>query len=301
MRKEVKIGLFAVIVLAATLFVVEFLKGKDIFSKTDTYYIIYPEVDGIQASTAVTFRGFQAGRVTDVSYNRGTMDYTVEVSISHEFSIPDDSYMEIYSSDIMGTRKIRIAAGTSGIMAASGDTLEGRTETDMISSLAGSITPAVLDLDSLIRNLNRAVSSVNMILGSKNRSRIDSILLRLETMSADLEMTASALRDKKPEISSTIDNLCSISSRLDSAAAAASATIANTEAITAALREAELGETVDSIRSLISRLQDPSGSIGRLMTTDSLYNSITRLSNDLDSLIRGIEEDPKKYIKISVF
>ena len=301
MRKEVKIGLFAVIVLAATLFVVEFLKGKDIFSKTDTYYIIYPEVDGIQASTAVTFRGFQAGRVTDVSYNRGTMDYTVEVSISHEFSIPDDSYMEIYSSDIMGTRKIRIAAGTSGIMAASGDTLEGRTETDMISSLAGSITPAVLDLDSLIRNLNRAVSSVNMILGSKNRNRIDSILLRLETMSADLEMTASALRDKKPEISSTIDNLCSTSSRLDSAAAAASATVANTEAITAALREAELGETVDSIRSLISRLQDPSGSIGRLMTTDSLYNSITRLSNDLDSLIRGIEEDPKKYIKISVF
>lgn len=40
MRKEVKTGLYAVIVIAVTLIAVEFLKGKDIFSRTDTYYII---------------------------------------------------------------------------------------------------------------------------------------------------------------------------------------------------------------------------------------------------------------------
>ena len=82
MRKEIKTGLFAVIILAATLFTVEYLKGKDVFSKTTTYYIIYPSVDGLEVSTAVTAGGYQAGRVSGLSYNRESMDYTVEVSIS---------------------------------------------------------------------------------------------------------------------------------------------------------------------------------------------------------------------------
>ena len=103
------------------------------------------------------------------------------------------------------------------------------------------------------------------------------------------------------EISGIITRLHSVSASLDSAAAAAVGTVRNTEAVTASLLDAEPGAAVDSIRSLVEKLQDPRGSIGMLITSDSLYNSLTRLSNDLDSLVRGIKKDPKKYIKISVF
>ena len=78
MRKEVKTGLYAVIVITVTLIAVEFLKGKDIFSKTDTYYIIYPSVDGVDVSTAVTVGGYTAGRVSDVEYNPERMDWVNE-------------------------------------------------------------------------------------------------------------------------------------------------------------------------------------------------------------------------------
>ena len=206
MRIEVKTGLYAVIIIAATLFIVEFLRGKDIFSKNNTYYIIYPSVDGIEVSTAVTVGGFPAGRISEIQYNRESADYTVQVSISRQFSIPEDSRMLIYSSDILGTKKIKVAAGTSSVPASAGDTLTGGFEADMLSTLAGSISP--------------------------------------------------------------------VAAGLDSAAASAGNTLANAEEITAGLRDAGLGAAVDSI---------------------------TRLSNDLDSLIRGIKEDPKMYIKISVF
>lgn len=301
MRKEVKTGLFAVIVLAAALFTVEYLKGRDLFSDTRTYYIRYPYVDGLQVSTAVTVGGFAAGRVSDISYNRETMDYTVEVSISREFGIPEDSRMEVYSADIMGTRKIRVAAGTSGTMASDGDTLMGETVPDMISSLAGSITPLARNLDSLICNLNRTVTSVNLLLDEENRNRIDRIIYNLETMAGDLEATASTVKDKSPEISMIISRLNSITASLDSAAASAAGMASDARAVTASLRDAGLGDTVDSLRVLISRIQDPTGSIGRMITSDSLHNSLTRLTNDLDSLVSGIREDPKKYIKISVF
>ena len=301
MRKEVRIGLFAAAVTAAAVFTVEFLKGKDIFSKTDTYYIIYPSVDGVDVSTAVTVGGYTAGRVSDVEYNPEAMNYTVTVSVSREFTFPDDSRMEVYSSDIMGTRKIRIAAGNSNTTAASGDTIRGAIEPDILSSLAGSIEPVAAGLDTLVRGLNRTVESVNLILDKNSRDRINSILGNMEAITEDLSLIAGTFRDKNPEIRQIITRLSSISARLDSAAVSAAGTLDNAEAVTASLRDARIGETVESIHSLVLKLQDPSGSLGRLIVSDSLYNSLTQLSNDLDSLVRKIEDDPKKYIKISVF
>ena len=179
MRKEIKIGAFAVIVLAVALFMIEFLKGKDIFSRNNTYYIIYPSVEGLSVSTGVTVGGYAAGIISDIEYNRQTMDYTVSASISREFDIPKDSHIEIYSSDLLGTRKLRVKMGTSGVMASSGDTLRGCMEADMLSSVTGS-------LDSLMRSIRTTVESVNLILDEENRAEVRQLLQRLNRTAGNL-------------------------------------------------------------------------------------------------------------------
>lgn len=294
MRKEIKTGLFAVIVLAVALFMIEFLKGKDIFSRNNTYYIIYPSVEGLSVSTGITVGGYAAGIVSDIVYNRQTMDYTVSASISREFDIPKDSYIEIYSSDILGTRKLRVRMGTSSVMASSGDTLRGCVEADILSSVTGS-------LDSLMRSIGTTVESVNLILDEENRAEVRQLLKRLNSTAGNLDRVSAMLQSKSPDIETLLSNLSSISATLDSAATAINGTAANAEAITASLKEADLTGMTDSIRSLAGRLQDPDGSLGKLMSSDSLYNALTALSNDLDSLVNNIRKDPKKYIKISIF
>ena len=294
MRKEIKTGLFAVIVLAVALFMIEFLKGKDIFSRNNTYYIIYPSVEGLSVSTGVTVGGYAAGIVSDIVYNRQTMDYTVSASISREFDIPKDSYIEVYSSDILGTRKLRVRMGSSSVMASSGDTLRGCVEADMLSAITGS-------LDSLMRSIGTTVESVNLILDEENRTEVRQLLKRLNSTAGNLDRVSAMLQSKSPDIETLLSNLSSISATLDSAATAINGTAANAEAITASLKEADLTGMTDTIRSLAGRLQDPDGSIGKLMSSDSLYNALTALSNDLDSLVNNIRKDPKKYIKISIF
>lgn len=294
MKKEIKIGLFAIIVVAAALFMIEFLKGKDLFSKNNTYYIIYPSVEGLGVSSAVTIGGYNAGTVSDISYNASTGDFTIAASISKEFGVPEDSYMEIYSSDILGTKKIRVNAGTSAVMARPGDTLAGSVEKDMITSLGGS-------LDTVIRQIGTVAESVNLLLDENNRKEINIMLRRLNNTAADLNSVTKMLRGKEPAIADMIDNINSLAAKLDSAATYISGTASNAEAITATLRDAGIGETIDSLRLLVSKIQNPEGSIGKLMANDSLYNSLTSLSNNLDSLVMGIRNDPKKYIKISVF
>lgn len=294
MRKEIKIGAFAVIVLAVALFMIEFLKGKDIFSRNNTYYIIYPSVEGLSISTGITVGGYAAGVISDIAYNRQTMDYTVSASVSREFDIPEDSFIEIYSSDILGTKKLRVKMGSSPVMATSGDTLRGCMETDMLSSVTGG-------LDSLMRSIGTTVESVNLILNEENRAEVRQLLQRLNRTAGNLDNISSMLQSKSPDIEALLSNLSSISATLDSAATAISGTAANAEAITASLNEADLKGMTDSIRSLAGRLQSPDGSIGKLMGSDSLYNTLTALSSDLDSLVNSIRRDPKKYIKISIF
>ena len=54
MRREVKIGVFAVVMLGCLWGGIRFLSGIDIFSRNIPYYVAYPEISGIQTATPVT-------------------------------------------------------------------------------------------------------------------------------------------------------------------------------------------------------------------------------------------------------
>ena len=41
--------------------------------------------------------------------------------------------------------------------------------------------------------------------------------------------------------------------------------------------------------------------IGKLINDDNLYDNLQKSIEDLDALIKDIKENPKKYIKVSVF
>lgn len=48
-------------------------------------------------------------------------------------------------------------------------------------------------------------------------------------------------------------------------------------------------------------MNDPDGTIGKLFVDNSVYDSVDELLKDIDSLVGKIEENPKKYIRISIF
>ena len=50
MKREVKIGLFAVAMIGAAWAGIRFLKGFDIFSRNAEYYAVYDQVTGVQTA-----------------------------------------------------------------------------------------------------------------------------------------------------------------------------------------------------------------------------------------------------------
>lgn len=301
MRKEVKLGIIACIIIAATFLAVDFLKGKDLFTNDIKLHTSYSSVEGLSVSTPVTIQGYKVGNITEMSYDPQQRIYNISFTVLSEFDIPNDSYLEVYSSDILGSKALRIILGNSAEYFTSGESIKGEIASDLIGKLTSELSSTKSQVDTLLTNLNKTVNSVNVILNKENTENIASVMEDLQRTMSDIAKISATIKNKTPEIESLIANFESVSNTIAASSESISKTLENAEQITSAITEAQISESINSLKNLLDGLQNESGTIGKLLTSDSLYNSITSLSSHLDSLVTKIEKDPKKYIKISIF
>lgn len=296
--KELKIGVFVVTVLTASFFLINYLRGKDIFNREMEISARYADVEGLVSSAPVYIRGYKAGKVTEVVYDSSSDDFMVTCSVIKEFRIPSDSRMIIYGVDIMGGKGIRIDLGTSSEMVADGAVLASSSEPSLLDGLASGVAPLLDKVGRTLDSLNVTVSSVNRILSDGNITRT---LAHMERTMASVSAIASDLEGKSDELNAFVDNLAVLSSKFISISDKADTLMSDVSAAVSGINADDLRAVVSSFRTLLENINDPDGTIGRLLTDDSVYDSVDSLLNDVDTLVRKIQENPKKYIKISVF
>ena len=301
MSKELKIGVFAVTVLVVSFFMINYLRGEDILDREIEVTSRFETVEGLVASAPVYIKGYKAGKVSEVSYDPQTEDFKVTCAISKDFRIPSDSRMTIYSVDIMGGKGVKIDIGSSSSQAADGDMLAPAFEAGLMDGLAASIGPLMENVNGLLDSLNVTVAGVNRMLSDGNQEHISSMLAHLEDTMADLEKLSSAVGGKSEDIEAVIDNVSVLSSRFGGIADQVDTTLAGVSSIVGKVNGTDIEGLVSSLRNLLDNINDPEGTVGRLMSDDSVYNSVDSLLVDIDELVRKIQENPKKYIRISVF
>lgn len=299
--KELKIGIFVVVVLVATFFIINFLRGEDIFNRSIDLKARYDNVEGLVASAPVYIKGYKAGTVSAVEYLPEEDVFEVTCSVPKEFNVPADSRLIIYGVDIMGGKGVKVEQGTASEGAGDGDLLQGGYEPDLMSSLGAGVGPLLTRLNSTLDSLSVTVGSVNDMLGEKNRASLAHSLKHLERTLANAEEISAAVGGKSAELTAFIDNLNALSLKFNEIAGNADALVADIDSIAVQLGEADIRGMVASLRSLLDNLQNPDGSLGKLMSNDSMYGNIDSLLADVDALVQEIKKNPKKYIKISIF
>ncbi len=299
--KEFKIGFFAVSVLVVSFFMINYLRGEDIFNTEYELVSRYDNVEGLVPSAPVFIKGYKAGKVKEVVYDSETEEFEVICSIKKEFRVPADSYMTIYSVDIMGGKGVKIDLGTSETATVDGDTLSPAFEAGLMDGLSGGIRPLLAKVNSTLDSLEVTVSGVNRLLSEENGARIGRTLAHLEKTMADVSSIASGIDGKSDELDAFIDNLASVSEKFSSIADKVDTTMSDVSAVAATLSGADIHGVVSSFKNLLENINDPDGTIGKLLVDNSVYDSLDELLNDVDSLVKKIEENPRKYVRISVF
>lgn len=299
--KEIKIGVFVVVILVVSFFTINYLRGKDVFNREIEVRSSYQDVRGLVASAPVSINGYKCGKVTEVNYRPDTRDFEVICSIRREFEMPVDSKMVIYSVDIMGGKGVKIELGQETALVENGAYLQPDMEGDLLGTLADNIGPLMGKVTDALDSLNVTIASVNAVLSQQNRASINRTLSNLEDAMASLKSVAGTIKAREGEIDSLISNLEELSSSLVNVAAKADTVVDNVNGVVATVESADLKGTIDSFHKLLDNINDPDGTVGKLLKDDSVYNSVDSLLVNIDDLIVKIKENPKKYLKISVF
>ena len=299
--KEAKIGVFVVSVLVVSFFVINYLRGKDIFNKEIELVSRYDNVEGLVPSAPVFIKGYKAGKVAEVEYQPETDDFKVTCSVMKEFRIPTDSKMTIYAVDIMGGKGVKIDLGVSEALVVDGSELAPAKEAGLLDGLAAGVGPLLSKLGNTLDSLSVTVAGVNAMLSESNQAAISNTIAHLERTMKSVNGIASTIDGKSAELVALVDNLASLSAKFSSIADKADGAMTGVSSIVTKIDETDIAGLVSSFKNLLEKINDPDGTVGKLLVDGSVYDSVDELLNDVDGLIKKIEENPKKYIKISVF
>lgn len=293
-RREFKIGIFAVIVIAVSWWGIKWLGGQNVLLTSNIYYVYYDDVSGLQESSRVKLRGVEVGNVRSIELERDRVLVEIAVESKYADMIPANSLAEIGSAGLMGGVEINILQGDAVEVIEAGAFFEGAIKPDMIGSLADKGT-------ELMDGLNETVSGVNALLAD-NSASITALVSNLESMSASVDTLLAAVSGDVDGIMGDVkdftDALAENTGRIESI-------IENLDTFTGDVAAADLvsqlNTTVTTLNDVLGTLEAGEGSIGQLLNDPALYTSLNEASDNLGALLEDLKLNPMRYVHFSLF
>lgn len=292
LTKEVKIALVTIVGVVILFFGMNFLKGLNLFSSTDDYFIEFKDISGLSSSSPIYADGYQVGMVKDVIYDYTNTNPTkVVVAIDKAMRIPEGSSAEIVS-DMMGNVKVNLLLANnprSRIMP--GQTIRG----DVNNGAMGQLSAMIPAVEAMLPKLDSILASVNALLAdpalAQTLHNVETVTQNLTTSSAELNKLMATMNHGVPTMMTKANRV------LDNA----DVLTANLASLDLASTKQQVDNTIASVQQLTNRLNSNDGTLGLLMNDPSLYNNLTSTMRDADSLLVNLRQHPKRYVHFSLF
>lgn len=306
MKTEFKVGLFGLLVLVILFFGIKFLKGSDIFQKENVYYATYNDVSGMLVSSNVFINGLRVGYVKEITTTNERADnFVVAFTVRSDIKIPEDSKILLFSSDLLGSKALKLQLGNSSKIISDGDTIKSDKELGMLDNLGASISPMMNNLDSILSSLNNILNIQNQNSLQNTIANIETTTERLGNITTNLDNLMSS---EKTKLAKIIENTESITSNLKDNNQKLTNIIRNVDNIVDSAAKANIGSTlietgksIERLNSVLGVIEKGKGNVGLLINDEELYKSLDNSAKNLNKLIEDIKENPKKYINVSVF
>jgi phospholipid/cholesterol/gamma-HCH transport system substrate-binding protein len=302
---EAKIGIIVLLTIALVIWGINYLKGRNVIKRSDVYYAVYNDVAGLKKSGSVTLSGFKVGMINSIEFMDGRLDkVVVSFIVDNDFELPKNSVAQIFSTDVMGNKVIRIIPSDEKEFYHIGDTLPSSIDLDILTKVQNQITPLIESSTKTISGIDTLVSSINRVLDPATQMKLQSALVNLESA------TTSISRQLSPggKLDKTFSSLQAFTQMLDNNKEKLASAFSNIENITDTIASAHLAQAIANINStfqqsqiLLEKINKGEGSFGLMATSDSLYTNLKSASENLSVLIEDINKNPKRYVHFSLF
>ena len=132
---------------------------------------------------------------------------------------------------------------------------------------------------------------LKIINGFPYRPRLDDLVTsegnRLQSILTNVDSLALTLSNNREGLTNIINNFESISDSLSKAN------------IAEVIHKAD--SSINSLNQILAKINEGQGTAGKLMNNDSLYRELDKSAEELNKLLKDIRENPKRYVKFSLF
>ncbi len=299
LSNEAKIGLIVLASIVVAFLGFRIMKDEPFFSTSNIIYTKYDTVNGLLKGGNVYLIGLKVGTVKELRYLPEEDSVLVALNITEEIKIPIGSKAKLVVPTFIGSSTIEIVKSKNTQMVEWGSFIEGIHEDgllDGITEKAGPVTDSVAVTVGLANNVLRSI--VNL-----QEKTSENISGSLSNLKESTDILSSIIEERKVEVDSMIvdarNTLKNISQLSDSSKEDVQSMIANLEEFSSKLDalSTELQASSESINSILSKIDVGSGTLGKLVNDPSLYNNMDSLTVNLNELIKGIQDDPRRYLK----
>ncbi len=309
--KTSKLGIVIIISLTILIWGINFLKGRDIFRTEKVYLARYKDVGGLEPSTVVQLNGLKIGYVRDIYFAEDySGDLIVKIAVHNKFPLPKGTTAEIASSDLLGSKVVKLNLGQSKEFNQSNDTLPSVIQADLMQQVSEQLAPVKNKAEKLLVSLDSIVSSVSVILDSEAKANIAKSIEQISYTMSNLEMITRDLStivdNQKGNLSSSISNFNQLTHSLNSNSQKLNQILDNFNSISDSLSQSDikstvnnLNNTISEIQSMMSKVNSADGTLGMLVNDKRLYQNLNYTSENLNRLLVDLQQNPKKYVKFS--
>lgn len=292
LTKEIKIALVAIVGILVMYFGINFLKGMNLFSTNNAYYMTFDDIQGLGASTPIYADGYKVGTVDGLEYDyKENGPIKVKVDINRDLRIPQGSKAEIVK-DLMGNLQVNLLlANNPRERVEPGGIIPGAVNGGMMDK-AANLIPVV---EKMLPKLDSILTSVNALLADP---ALAASLHNVETITSNLTVSTRELNTLMAGLNKQVPGMIG----------KANGVLDNTNRLTANLASLDVqgtlnkvNQTLESAHQFTEKLNSNQGSLGLLMNDTKLYDNLTSTMSHVDSLVIDLKAHPKRYVHFSVF
>lgn len=287
--KEAKIGFTGILSLVILFIGLNFLKGVNLFSTQNTYYINFKNAKALSKNSTVYADGYNVGVVSGIHYDfekPGTV--IIEISVDKKLRIPKGSNAKLDEAMLGGCTLNLMLGANTGETYMPGDTIQGSDANGLMTEAANlmpQVEQVMSKVDTLLASLNKLAADPNI---AKTLQNAETLTNNLSESTKELNQL---LKNDLPQLTGTFNQAGQ-----------------NVVKLTDNLNQIDLQATMDSVNHaignvnrMLAEMQNPKGSLGLLMKDPELYNNLNHTVQSADSLLTDLKAHPKRYVHFSVF
>jgi phospholipid/cholesterol/gamma-HCH transport system substrate-binding protein len=312
-HQSIRVGLFFVLGLALAWITFESLNGGQVFKKSG-YTLLAPfaNLKGLKTGDEVLMAGVKIGTVAETRLGQKRVEAVL--TIDPKVKIPNDAIASVETSSLLGSQHLSVSFGSASTVLKDGDEIKTKNTIDMNEVIA--------QLGSLGAKLEGVADNIGKALGGGGEggaspgslfSKVDKLV---EANGPKLTETISNLQEITSKIKSgdgTLGRLVNdsklhdelVASLVEIKAAATDARtfMSDTKGIVADVRSGKgalgvllydpvtadnLKITVGNARKISDTIARGEGTLGKLMTDDTLFRDVQGVVKKADRMIEGL-------------